>query len=78
MSGWGAQDTLVLLLALAALAWFVRRWWRRRGKAAGCEHCPAAAAGDPPCSRPPADVLVSIEPGPPGRGRTGGGGAARR
>lgn len=62
MHGWGSQDSLVTLLAVLAVAWFARRWWRRRGKAAGCEHCPAATAGDPPCARPPADVLVSIEP----------------
>ena len=71
MSGWGVQDVLVGLVALAALAWIVRRAWLRRGKAAGCEHCPAAAAGDPPCSRPPADVLVHIEPGPRARGPRG-------
>ncbi|MEQ1833108.1 MAG: FeoB-associated Cys-rich membrane protein [Candidatus Eisenbacteria bacterium] len=60
----GAQDLIVGLVAFGALAWIVRRGWQRRGRSAGCEHCPAAAAGDPPCSRPPAEMLITIDPGP--------------
>lgn len=56
------QDVLVGLIVLGAVAWLVRRWWGRRGKAAGCEHCPAAAAGNPPCQQPPSDALITIGP----------------
>ena len=59
------QDVLAGLIVLAAVAWLVRRWWSRRGKSAGCEHCPSAAAGNPPCQQPPSDALITIGPSTP-------------
>ncbi len=64
------QDVLVGLIVVAAAAWLARRSWRRRGTSSGCEHCPAAAAGNPPCQAPPRETLVTIgglEPPAPGR-----------
>lgn len=65
MTGLGMQDVLAGLIVLAAVAWLVRRWWSRRGKSAGCEHCPSAAAGNPPCQQPPSDALITIGPSAP-------------
>ena len=64
MMGAGVQEMIALGIVLAAAAWLVRRWWHRRGKSSGCEHCPAAAAGNPPCQAPPAETLITIGPGP--------------
>lgn len=72
MNGLGVQDLLVGLAVVAAATWLVRRAWQRRGRASGCEHCPAAAAGNPPCQAPPADTLISIGAGPPPERPAGG------
>ncbi|MCE9627050.1 MAG: hypothetical protein K8R56_03935 [Candidatus Eisenbacteria bacterium] len=61
----GVQETIALLIVLAAAVWLAMRWWRRRGKSSGCEHCPAAAAGNPPCQAPPQDTLITIGPAQP-------------
>jgi hypothetical protein len=43
-SGFGIQDLVVALVALAALAWLVRRALRRRALGAACEECPGCAS----------------------------------
>lgn len=57
MGGLGAQDLLVAVLALGALAWLVRRRLRRRARLTPfCDECPGcgpARAGGP-VAPPPA------------------------
>ena len=76
--GFGTQDALVLLLALAAVAWLVRRSLarRRRGQCT-CDGCPVAERGanadvatSPTSGRE--SSLVTIEGCAPAGGGLGG------
>jgi hypothetical protein len=42
VSGLGWQDLVAGVVALAALAWLARGWWRRRHRGAArlCDACP--------------------------------------
>ena len=66
--GFGIQDAIVALMALAALGWLVRRNLKRRKRGTcTCDGCPVAegTVKAPVVAVPPASGgLVTIEMGP--------------
>jgi hypothetical protein len=64
-AGFGIQDAIVATIGLAAAAWLVRRWRRRRRRGAcACDGCPVAERADaaaPAAADRGGDTLISIE-----------------